>query len=197
MKKILLFTVLIVSTLLLAVLELSSHPVFAAEIELQAQATSTVTSVTPPEPVVVSTPDSDGAIVHVVEYGQTLIAIAEAYGVPLDQLQSLNRITGSEIFVGDTLIIRLAPTVTSTVPVTPSPTVTRTPRPTRTPIPTRVPPTATQAVTETSLPPAEESKQDSDSSQSIFGDPLLIGIAALAGIGLAFMVAGTVMRRRQ
>ncbi|HEX9014122.1 MAG TPA: CAP domain-containing protein, partial [Anaerolineaceae bacterium] len=58
-------------------------------------------------PLMTSTPAGDGSIVHVVQYGQTLITIASAYGVKLTDLRSLNHLTSDNIYVGDKLIIQL------------------------------------------------------------------------------------------
>ncbi|MDK2980526.1 MAG: hypothetical protein PWQ55_873 [Chloroflexota bacterium] len=40
--------------------------------------------------VTVATPQADGSIVHTVLYGQSLISIADAYGVTVEQLRELN-----------------------------------------------------------------------------------------------------------
>jgi LysM repeat protein len=51
----------------------------------------------------------DGSQVHIVQPGQTLWAISQAYGVPLDTLRALNGINGSTIYVGQAIIVRAAP----------------------------------------------------------------------------------------
>ncbi len=106
------------------------------------------TALTPISSVVVSTPNPDGSIIHIVQYGQTLVMIAEAYGVPISQIRSLNGMPEniSDIYEGQRLIIRVAlpPTETPTLTPTTQP-PTRTPRNT-TPIMTPTPlssPTAT------------------------------------------------------
>lgn len=91
------------------------------------------------EPVFTVTPQEDGSIVHTVKYGQALSTIATWYGVTIDQIMQLNNLINENIYEGQTLIIRLAPTPTIT------PTRTNTPRqPTRTPSLT---PTPTRQVT--------------------------------------------------
>lgn len=74
-------------------------------------------------PIVIATPREDGAIVHVVQDGQTAWAIAARYGVPLDDLLAINHVDGNAtLHPGDELIIRLGedqqppppPTVPST-----------------------------------------------------------------------------------
>lgn len=100
------------------------------------------------EPVVTATPKSDGSIVHIVQYGQALDTIATWYGVTIDTIKTLNGLTTNNIYVGDALIIKLAPTVTIT------PTRTVTPRqPTRTP---SMSPTATRTITVSTPTPTEE-----------------------------------------
>ncbi len=86
------------------------------------------------EPVFTVTPQADGSIIHVVKYGQALFTIATWYGVTVEQIKQLNNLINDNIYVGQDLIIRLAPTATIT------PTRTTTPRqPTRTPSLTSTP----------------------------------------------------------
>jgi LysM repeat protein len=59
-------------------------------------------------PIVVSTPQADGAILHVVQAGQTAWDIAARYGVGLDELSALNHLEdGALLHAGKTIIIRL------------------------------------------------------------------------------------------
>jgi LysM repeat protein len=72
-------------------------------------------------PIVVSTPGPDGSVVHVVQQGQTLWAIAARYGVAVAELRALNFLgNGSLVQPGDKLVVRLAegqaPPPTPTVP---------------------------------------------------------------------------------
>jgi len=81
---------------------------------------------------IVSTPNEVGAVVHVVQPGQTLWQIALAYQVKVDEIRHLNNL-GSEntIYVGQRLLIQQAVT-----PSPPAPTPTRTIDPsTSTPLP--------------------------------------------------------------
>jgi uncharacterized protein YkwD/LysM repeat protein len=100
--------------------------------------------------IVVSTPNSDGSIVHIIQYGETLVEIAEAYGISLNDLISLNKLDPKKpvYYAKQPLIIRLAFTLT------PFMTTTFTPRPpTRTPLPTRTPrPTRTATPIHTAVP---------------------------------------------
>ncbi len=93
------------------------------------------------QPLQTVTPDATGAVIHTVRAGENLWAIANAYGISLDELLSLNGLTAeSTIYEGDQLIIRLGatPEATATVDVTPTSTLraTQTPRPTFTPLTT-------------------------------------------------------------
>ncbi len=87
-----------------------------------------------------STPNPDGSIAHVVKYGETLYDIADAYGVSINDLISMNNLDAQNpvIFEKQVLIIRIAftetPFMTATFTERPP---TRTPLPSRTPRPTR------------------------------------------------------------
>jgi len=98
------------------------------------------TTVVAYDPFVISTPREDGAIIHVVGYGQTLIGIANTYGVSLEDLYRYNGYSKDEIiYPNEWVIIRPAGetgiTATPESPdVTSVPTKTeRAPRPTHTP----------------------------------------------------------------
>ena len=64
----------------------------------------------PVVPLATVTPREDGSIVHQVGYGQTLWAIALAYGVKIDQLRAWNNLDegASEIYAGQWLLVRPA-----------------------------------------------------------------------------------------
>ncbi len=68
------------------------------------------------------TPRADGAIVHVVQAGDTLFGIAFRYNVTVDQIKALNNI-GQFIYPGQELVIAL-PTVSPTPSPPPPPTAT-------------------------------------------------------------------------
>jgi uncharacterized protein YkwD len=67
------------------------------------------------EPIVVSTPQPDGSLVHVVGYGQSLSGIAGAYDIPVTDLATLNHINPDQIYDGQKLLIRKAITPTTHV----------------------------------------------------------------------------------
>lgn len=105
-------------------------------------------------PVVTSTPNPDGSIIHVVKEGESLWLIAMAYGVTMQEIQinTGNSPEAVDVYERQVLVIRKAftPTPTSDFTVTPTritpqPTV---PRPTRTPVPSKTPaPTFTPTAT--------------------------------------------------
>lgn len=142
-----------------------------------------------PSGMITSTPNSDGSISHIIQYGEALETIANAYGVPLNELISINRLdpNNPSIFAGQALLIRLAytetPFITSTY--TPRP-PTRTPLPTRTPRPTRtITPVQSPIPTSTSTQPPLIAIPDIDeigpARRSL--SYAMFGLAALALIG--------------
>lgn len=96
----------------------------------------------PTPTIATSTPNPDGAIIHVVQPGDTLGALSMAYDVPLRELLALNKLTmTSVIYPGQKIIIRPAYTITPTQPTsTPTRRPTSTPWPTSTRITLTVPP---------------------------------------------------------
>jgi len=113
------------------------------------QATSTPRRGTPTAtylpvfPVITSTPNTDGSVSHEVQPGQTLIGIAEAYGLTITDLLTLNNLqSNAVIFPGNKLVV--VPVVTPSV----TPTTTNTARPTAMPTATRRPATSTPAQTQ-------------------------------------------------
>ena len=134
--------------------------------------------------VVTTTPDEFGIITHTVQYGETLWTIAEAYGVPIDQIlrNSGLALSTTEVFEGQELIIQTATTATPTasptpteIPPTPTPTQ---PRPTMTPFPTRTPaPTRTPT-----QPPSIVHQTFSD------GNTVGISLIVICGIGLVSVI---------
>jgi len=144
------------------------------------------------DPFVVSTPRGDGAIIHVVGYGQTLIGIANTYEVEVAELLALNGLTlDSVIYPGDEIIIRAGNPLTTTVSATnsaptgtPSATVTQhrlsptprasfTPRPTSTPTPTVTP-----------IPISTEREH------------LVVGVVLISLVVLLAVIAGGLLKKR-
>lgn len=59
-------------------------------------------------PIVLATPREDGVVVHVVQQGQTLWAIAARYGVSLDDILYYNNLTRQSIVKpGDSIIVQV------------------------------------------------------------------------------------------
>jgi len=147
-------------------------------------------------PLLVSTPNADGALIHVVEPGQTLWAISAAYDINILDLLAINGLNANSFIVpGQKIVIRQAgsqPTATEVVVETAE-------KPTRTPRPSATP---TQPVTEqTSLSPTL-SASTTDKAQALDRvaprsgiDPLLVVIVGLMVGGLVLVVAGNVLKR--
>ncbi len=134
--------------------------------------------------VIVSTPQADGAIYHPVVYGDSLWAIAEAYGLTPSEINILNGNApdSAEVYANTILLIRKAftpsPTVEATstaVAHTPQPTVSQ---PSRTVIPTK---TAYPTSTPTAPP---------TTSQVLFGDSQRVGLFLISTslIGIVLVV---------
>ncbi len=142
-------------------------------------------------PVITSTPNPDGSVTHVVGFGQTLIMIANAYGLTLDQLRKQNNMSGDLIFEGRKLLIQgsFTPTLSPTVTLTPRP-PTGTPRPTRTP--TRLPSiTSTPTATSTPTPRPFLPRLDEIDTHTL--GTIIIG---LSGVGLVLVVASFFRKKK-
>ncbi|RPI92188.1 MAG: LysM domain-containing protein [Chloroflexi bacterium] len=65
-------------------------------------------------PLVTMTARADGALVHVVGYGQTLWSIAIAYGVTIEQIRAWNNLPAdsNDIYAGQRLLVRPAGLIT-------------------------------------------------------------------------------------
>lgn len=81
-------------------------------------------------PVVLSTPNQSGDVVHAVQSGQTLWQIAISYGVKIDDIKRLNNLFDNNIYPGDKLLIKKESTPTALPPTeTEPPELTATPLP--------------------------------------------------------------------
>jgi LysM repeat protein len=132
--------------------------------------------------VTLATPSADGSITHSVLYGQTLAAIAKAYGVSIETLRSLNSIAADStiIWVDEELVIQPVGTV-STYTQEPIPTETKAdPAPNDAPIIQTEIPQAMVPVSSPTLTPTPQAGPVYKEATSIAG-VLLIG---LAGVGL-------------
>jgi LysM repeat protein len=71
--------------------------------------------VTIPVTIIKATPNEDGSIIHIIQEGQTLWAIAAVYNVDLDTLIKQNNLTRtSYVFPGDEIIVQPAGSLSST-----------------------------------------------------------------------------------
>jgi LysM repeat protein len=166
---------------------------------------SPVPTMPPILPIVTSTPRPDGAIIHVVQPGQTIISIAAAYGVKEQDLLAYNGLTEqSVIFPGDFLIIRLpatpgstqeeTPTITQAPEESPSPSpmaATGTPTPTR----TQLPPTITIQATGVLVAAGTKALIQPAATRKSGPDYLLIAILLLGASGGIFIVLGNALKR--
>lgn len=145
-------------------------------------------------PLVTSTPQADGSVVHVVQYGETLITIAQSYGVKVDQIRELNYMEDgwTAIYEGEKLLIKAKGSTTPavTVPssaVTASPTTaaTYTPRAvlTSTPLPT---------IAITVQPTVTPTSETSGFSTRSLGMVLLV----VCGLGLVGVVGSSFLKHR-
>jgi len=141
--------------------------------------------------VAIATPNLDGSVVHIVQSGQTLIGIAQAYGVAVDEIKTLNNLSSDAIYVGDALLIvpagTPAPSDTATATVTATKVNTPTRQPTRTPA----------ASPTTGAPPASPMPTPTGTSPDVLGN-ILVGIIAFLGAGgVVLMVVGGLLKRRR
>jgi hypothetical protein len=150
------------------------------------------------QPVTTATPNPDGSVIHIVQYGQSLWAIADAYGISLADLLAQNGLTeDSAIYPDQELLIVPAGIETTgetgTVPAETETTAeTREPDPTATPTPTRAITATREADPEsTQQPTAVETAARRGFLANIFsGDTLYIGIGlvAVSVFGLALLL---------
>ncbi len=97
-------------------------------------------------PVVLSTPNASGDVIHEVQSGQTLWQIAISYGATIDDIKRLNYLFDNNIYPGNKLLIQNEAT-----PMALLPTETVTPELTATP-PLSVTSVPTHAMTVTQMP---------------------------------------------
>ena len=141
-----------------------------------------------------TTPRPDGSIIHVVQYGQTLVDIAAAYGITVPLLMQLNGLGDSSIREGQSLFIQNAVTPTPSLPPT------NTPKPpTRTPTPTRTlrPPTATRTITPTPTATVHTVADDISSINPNSRRAFAIGMIVVCSGGLLAMGFTSLRARRR
>jgi hypothetical protein len=92
-------------------------------------------------PVITSTPNPDGRVVHEVQVGQSLWMVADIYGTTVQDIRALNGMSAEElVYPGELLLIRNEPTpIPSTPTLAATGTMSPTPFLTETSVPTSVP----------------------------------------------------------
>jgi uncharacterized protein YkwD len=144
-------------------------------------------------PIVTSTPNPDGSVVHPVGNGQALINIASAYKMTLDDLRRLNKMTASSVLLaGQKLLIQPAFTPSAVPSITPTqPSATPTLAATRTPT---LEPTGTRSPSET---PTQTPTPVSAAQPLENIDRRSLGtvIIAVCGMGLLLVVVGQVRKK--
>ena len=151
--------------------------------------------------------EADGAIVYEIKPGNTAIEVAVLYNLTLEELYTLNGLTGESVLsVGQLVVVGYVPlpdevggsadlpvplpTNTPLPPPSPTPTFTPIP-PTETPVPTAVSsfPTAVPP-TATAVPPAVASSADASPTTNLFLMFLGAVVLLLAGLGGLFLYLG-------
>jgi uncharacterized protein YkwD len=143
------------------------------------------------QPITTSTPNPDGSVIHIVQYGETLWTIVEAYNVNMPDLLVLNGLTEEDAIFPDQQLLIIPASIeleetpettgtpgeaTSTPTLAPSPTATRTFAPS--------PTLMAENITETPAP-------RTNFIRNIFsGDTLIVGIGlvAVSVLGIALLL---------
>jgi len=132
------------------------------------------------QPVTTSTPQADGTVVHVVQFGQSLWAIADAYDISMADLLAMNGLTEEDAIFPDQQLLIVRGTGETPVPSPTEPSkiemqASAQKAPTATPKPTQMnSPTPQTSVT---MVATLETNTQGNFIKNIFsGDSLLIGI---------------------
>ena len=157
--------------------------------------------------VTTATPQPDGTVTHIVQYGQTLASIAEAYSITIEELRALNNFAAdfTAIWPDDELIIQpgaggsapasTTPTVqteTASQQDAPTPTPDVTTTPTLTPRPTYTP--SAMDLTATAQAQIEAKETATGGEEAIEREPITSSLTAgtlllvFAGLGLVIVV---------
>jgi len=142
--------------------------------------------------VITATPQLDGSIIHEVLDGQSLWAIAIAYNTTIADIINWNNLLPTPvIFVGERLVVQIAPTATL------SPTITNTSIPaTRTITPSHTPVTPMPSATITPTPsPTPEPPFSIYSMEKNIRQTIGWGMAGLCLIGLVIVVIRGFLRK--
>jgi hypothetical protein len=129
--------------------------------------------------ILTTTPGIDGSIIHVVQLGDTIWSIAQAYKVSEDEILQLNSLKDNFIYVGNKLVIRLPFTPTPIIPAsTPTQQLSQTPSPS--PTTNRIA-TTTEINPQTSSPSVSVNHNNIILISIIFLTLLTSGLFALIG----------------
>ena len=144
-------------------------------------------------PFVKSTPRDDGAVVHIVEAGQSLIGIANSYEVTVAEVLIFNQMTlDTIIYPGDEIILRLVYTPTATTPAT-SPEPSSTPNFSQTPTHTPTLLQVTFDIPNTSTPSITPSPTPLVISPE--SEPMVVGIVLFALVAFLSVIIGGLFKR--
>lgn len=147
-------------------------------------------------PLSTATPKSNGAVIHEVGYGQSMWAIAVAYGVTGDRIRELNSMAPgqADIYAGQKLLIFPAGMFTPIPEASATPAVLgSSPQPVAmlaTPTP-RFTATRVQALTATPTPASQAGRK-----ASVKVDPILAGLIGMATLGLILLLSSGVKINR-
>jgi len=140
-------------------------------------------------PVNTAVPNPDGSVIHIVEPGQTLWGIVEAYGISMVDLLAQNELTEDSIlYPGQELLIFPAREQTPVVTEPPP-----TPEPTRTALPSSTPTERQVTPAQTPAPTEKPNRMGTFFTNIFSGDTLWVGIGLVAvsvfGIVLLFFTS--------
>ncbi|MBN2004744.1 MAG: LysM peptidoglycan-binding domain-containing protein [Anaerolineae bacterium] len=181
---------------------LAETPESAAPTETPDPTQPTATPAPTTTPAATSTPRPDGAIIHVVQDGDTLSVIARQYRASVETLQQLNALTDANVILaGQELVISVpesTPTATplpelpSPTPLPPTPTPMEIPSlstaslttPTAIPTPEApLPAVTTEVVVPLPIPVATPAAENSTKPWGFVGG---VGLALFFGVGVGF-----------
>ncbi len=132
--------------------------------------------------VTIATPLADGTIKHTVKYGQTLAAIAKAYGITINTLRELNGMAADETIIWpeeELLIQRGTGIAAAQASATPAPTASA-PSQTQTPLPSL-------AVVSTPSNATSQANAEDDQPSPMAG--ILLAVVAAAGLAMILFSA--------
>lgn len=150
-------------------------------------------------PLRTATMKPSGTLIHEVGYGQSLWAIALAYGVSAARIRELNGMApdDSAIWAGQRLLIVPAGLVTPT-PAESSPRATAAPQASGlTPLAIRISPTPGPTRTAVQVVSAPPAPPDSGHPAAIQFDPVLAGLIGLSTLGLILYISSGVKIHRR